>query len=127
MAAGLTTLKVVGLTVLSIGLGSFAVHAADDPMRPYFGSVPKATVSTPRVRPLVLESTLINEQHRVAIINGYRFVIGERIRGQGHVRDIREQEVDIDWGDRIQTLTMTPSLVSNRHTPSEKRDEADTR
>ena len=64
-------------------LGAALVQAApfQDPTRPAPAFLPSTAASTPAVTPLVLQSILLGPQRRIAIINGQRLEIGQKIRG----------------------------------------------
>jgi hypothetical protein len=80
-----------------------------DPMRPPEPSAPAVTAATPAVA-LVLNSTLIARDRRLATINGQRYRLGDRVAGATLI-EIVPTAVVLERGGRRQRLELLPSRV----------------
>lgn len=62
---------------------------------------------------LVLQSTRVSPQERIAVINGQRLAVGDRIQG-ATVTDIQPYQVTLQRGGRDLALRLTPPLAKEK-------------
>lgn len=88
-----------------------AQQALGDPTRPTSRAEPgaaRAVESGPRWR---LQSTLVADTRRLAVINGRTVAQGERIEG-ALVREVRQEGVTLEIGDKRVELRVVPGSVN---------------
>jgi MSHA biogenesis protein MshK len=103
-------LVTLGLAMAATGLAY--AQTLPDPTRPPAGfnlAVGAAAPAQAAPDPLVLESVLIHPDTRIAIINGERLRLGQKIRGLRLVR-IADSEVVLLEGSERRTLKLYPGV-----------------
>lgn len=103
-------LRTLCLAMATIGLAYG--ETLPDPTRPPAGfnlAVGAAAPAQEALAPLVLESVLIHPDARIAIINGERLTLGQKIRGLRLVR-IADAEVVLLEGSERRTLKLYPGV-----------------
>ena len=73
-----------------------------DPTSPYVGGAPTPTSG--------LQSVLISDQRKIAVIDGRRVGVGDRV-GQAVVTDIQPYRVLLRRGDQTITLKLQPQAI----------------
>ena len=99
--------RLAALALLMAALPVAAQQALGDPTRPTSMAAPeavRAVESGPRWR---LQSTLVADTRRLAVINGRTVAQGERIDG-ALVREVRQEGVTLEVGDRRVELRVVP-------------------
>lgn len=91
---------------LCISLAALAGNPLPDPTRPAYRSTEPGTTA-PEVT-YSLQSILQSPDRALAIINGQRVTIGDRVGG-ARVITIRPGEVIVDFSGKRQTLHLNPS------------------
>jgi len=105
----------IGAAVIWVGL-SGRTYALDDPTRPPSGlqsGEPRA-----RAEALTLQSVIISQAERSAIISGVHVKLGERV-GSAQLVKISEAEVVVLVGGRRQTLKLFPGVRKTEATTLE--------
>jgi len=80
-----------------------------DPMRPPI-ALPEPSTAAVAPTTLVLNSTLIAKQRRIATINGQRYFVGDRV-GDGRLVAIQPTAVVIEQDGRRVRLELLPSPI----------------
>ncbi len=101
-----TTLMCLALT-LCFG----TAHALDDPMRPsLIRSAPSEGATTAPQQRYQLTSTLVSAQRRIAVINGRRLMVGDRI-GSARLVAIEADRAILSEAGRTFTLHLIPVTI----------------
>lgn len=75
---------------------------------------PQQQLVTNATLKLTLNSTLVSPSHKVAIINGVQFKVGDELTDGSILKSITHQQVKIQQQDgSIVTLTLQKSFISN--------------
>lgn len=102
---------VLAAALLAVAGGAFAQQGLGDPTRPTSLAEPepvaRAVESGPRWR---LQSTLVADSRRLAVINGRTVAQGERIDG-ATLREVRQEGVTLDIDGRQVELRILPGSV----------------
>lgn len=108
--------RIAAAVLAALGLTwSLRGHALEDPTRPPAGLGRSGPAkSTPA--DLVLQSVIISELGRAAIINGERVVLGAKV-GAGRLVKVSESEVELLIGDERRTLALFPGVDMRRAIP----------
>jgi hypothetical protein len=112
---------------LTICLSLFSYHCVaqqlTDPTRPATYSSPTKPVSTVETAQhnvintdikLILNSTIVANNHKVAIINGVQFKVGDDLNDGSIIQSITHQQVKLLQKDgEVITLSLQKSFISN--------------
>ena len=98
----------VALAAALASLGTLAVHALEDPTRPPM-RLPRPASAQP-ASDLVLQSVIISEAGRAALINGELVQLGGRL-GNARLVRVGEAEVELLVGDERRTLALFPGVA----------------
>lgn len=116
MAGGLTTVRKARLRgTLCALIALAATHAAqalEDPTRPPPGFGRGGSFAVPKgagASDLVLQSVIISESGRAAIINGARVALGARL-GSARLVKVSESEVELLIGNARRRLALYPGV-----------------
>jgi hypothetical protein len=94
--------------------GADPIAGMSDPMRPMFGAKPVTKLS--KSKPLELQSTLVAEGRKLAVINGQTFAIGDRVRN-ARIMEIKSHQVILKKNNSsLITLRMLPERVVTKST-----------
>lgn len=115
MAGGLSTSRSAALRsavcALLVLAGAHAARALEDPTRPPpgFGRGVSRAPASAAAPDLVLQSVIISEAGRAAIINGARVALGARL-GAARLVKVSESEVELLIGNARRKLALYPGV-----------------
>ncbi len=99
------------LTCLALALSLGTAHALDDPMRPpLVRSAPSEGATAAPQQRYQLTSTLVSAQRRIAVINGRRLTVGERI-GNARLVAVESDRAILSEAGRTFTLHLIPVTI----------------
>lgn len=99
----LTFLTTIVLAVVSVGVQAQLV----DPTSPYWSGEKR---TSPRRSGLVLQSTVVSPNRKIAMINGRTYRVGSRI-GKAVVTDIQPYRVTLRKSNKVIQLRLLPGRV----------------
>ena len=103
--------------LLCLGLAAMSITAVADP----FANLPDPTrpsgwqdgIGPTASQGMVLQGTTVSANRRIAVINGQRLAVGDRVQG-ATVTDIQPYQVILQRAGRDITLRLTPPLAKEK-------------